>query len=142
MGSNFGDLDNDGWLDFYAGTGDPDLTTLIPNRMFRNADGKAFQEVTSSGGFGHIQKGHGVSFADLDNDGDFDTDDMVALGTGNKVYGSGIGFDHAPVGSPTIANNDGKTGIKYTSQSDGQLSPERDNLGELATGRQSWRQLK
>jgi hypothetical protein len=72
MGSNFGDLDNDGWLDFYLGTGDPDLGTLIPNRMFRNAEGKLFQDVTTSGGFGHLQKGHGVSFADFDNDGDQD----------------------------------------------------------------------
>ncbi|HRI14922.1 MAG TPA: CRTAC1 family protein [Verrucomicrobiota bacterium] len=72
MGANFGDLDNDGWLDFYLGTGNPDLTTTIPNRMFRNADGKSFQDVTTSGGFGHLQKGHGVSFADIDNDGDQD----------------------------------------------------------------------
>ena len=72
MGANFGDLDNDGWLDFYLGTGDPSLSTLIPNRMFRNADGKFFQDVTTSGGFGHIQKGHGISFADFDNDGDQD----------------------------------------------------------------------
>jgi hypothetical protein len=72
MGSNFGDLDNDGFLDFYLGTGDPDLSTLVPNRMFRNADGKFFQDVTTSGGFGHLQKGHGVAFADIDNDGDQD----------------------------------------------------------------------
>ena len=72
MGSNYGDLDNDGYLDFYIGTGDPDLSTLVPNRMFRNNAGKAFQEVTTSGGFGHLQKGHGISFADLDHDGDQD----------------------------------------------------------------------
>jgi hypothetical protein len=72
MGANFGDLDNDGWLDMYLGTGDPDLLTIAPNRMFRNAGGKVFQDVTTSGGFGNIQKGHGVSFADLDNDGDQD----------------------------------------------------------------------
>ena len=72
MGSNFGDLDNDGWLDFYIGTGSPEFTSVIPNRMFRNLDGKSFEEVTSAGGFGHIQKGHGVGFADLDNDGDQD----------------------------------------------------------------------
>ncbi len=72
MGSNFGDLDNDGWLDFYLGTGDPSLTTIIPNRMFRNAEGKFFQDVTTAGGFGHLQKGHAVAFADLDNDGDQD----------------------------------------------------------------------
>jgi hypothetical protein len=77
MGANFGDLDNDGWLDFYVGTGDPDLSTLIPNRMFRNAEGKVFQDVTTSGGFGHLQKGHGVSFGDLDNDGDQDVFTVV-----------------------------------------------------------------
>ncbi len=72
MGCNFGDLDNDGWLDFYVGTGNPDLTTLIPNRMFRNAEGRFFQEVTTAGGFGHLQKGHGIAFVDLDHDGDQD----------------------------------------------------------------------
>ncbi len=72
MACNFGDLDNDGYLDFYLGTGDPDLSTLIPNRMFRNAEGKFFQDVTTAGGFGHLQKGHGIAFADIDNDGDQD----------------------------------------------------------------------
>lgn len=69
MGSNFGDLDNDGYLDFYVGTGDPDPRALMPNRMFRNVRGERFEEVTASGGFGHLQKGHGVSFADLNNNG-------------------------------------------------------------------------
>lgn len=72
MGSNYGDLDNDGWLDFYLGTGDPDLATLVPNRMFRNDGGRRFQDVTTATGTGHLQKGHGVAFADLDNDGDQD----------------------------------------------------------------------
>ncbi|MFM7556129.1 MAG: CRTAC1 family protein [Verrucomicrobiota bacterium] len=72
MGSNFGDLDNDGWLDFYLGTGDPNFATLIPNRMFRNDGGRRFQDVTTRGGFGTLQKGHAVAFADFDNDGDQD----------------------------------------------------------------------
>jgi hypothetical protein len=78
MGHNYGDLDNDGWLDFYAGTGDPDLQTLIPNRMFRNDQGRQFQDVTTTTGTGHLQKGHGVAFADMDNDGDQDV--YVVLG--------------------------------------------------------------
>ncbi|MBX3744115.1 MAG: CRTAC1 family protein [Verrucomicrobiae bacterium] len=69
MGANFGDLDNDGWLDMYLGTGDPDLATIIPNRMFRNDGGRRFQDVSEGGGFGHLQKGHGIAFADLDHDG-------------------------------------------------------------------------
>jgi hypothetical protein len=72
MGANFGDLDNDGYPDFYVGTGDPDFRTLIPNRMFHNEGGRRFQDVTTAGGFGHLQKGHGIAFADLDNDGDQD----------------------------------------------------------------------
>jgi hypothetical protein len=72
MGSNFGDLDNDGWLDFYVGTGTPDLRAVVPNRMFRNVEGRRFEEVTLQGGFGHIQKGHSTAFADLDRDGDED----------------------------------------------------------------------
>jgi hypothetical protein len=77
MGANFGDLDNDGWLDFYVGTGDPDFATLIPNRMFRNAAGQRFQDVTTAGGFGQLQKGHGIAFGDLDNDGDQDIYSVV-----------------------------------------------------------------
>jgi FG-GAP-like repeat/ASPIC and UnbV len=72
MGLNYGDLDNDGWLDFYEGTGNPDFHTLVPNRMFRNDGGRRFQEVTTAGNFGHLQKGHGIAFADVDNDGDQD----------------------------------------------------------------------
>jgi hypothetical protein len=86
MGSNFGDLDNDGWLDFYLGTGDPDLLTIIPNRMFRNDAGKRFQDVTTSGGFGNLQKGHGVSFADVDNDGDQDVFEEMGGALSSDIY--------------------------------------------------------
>ena len=86
MGSNFGDLDNDGWLDLYAGTGDPDFRSILPNRMFRNAEGEYFQDVTASGGFGHLQKGHGVAFADLDNDGDQDVYAVIGGAYEGDVY--------------------------------------------------------
>ena len=72
MGLNYGDLDNDGWLDIYTGTGNPEFATLVPNRMFRNDEGRRFQDVTTAGNFGHLQKGHAISFADVDNDGDQD----------------------------------------------------------------------
>lgn len=69
MGAGFGDLDNDGWLDVYLGTGESSYEALLPNRMFRNAGGKAFEDVTTSGGFGHLQKGHSIAFGDLGNNG-------------------------------------------------------------------------
>lgn len=72
MGCNFGDLDNDGYLDFYLATGDPDFFSIVPNKMYRNVNGQHFEDVTYSGGFGHIQKGHAIGFGDLDMDGDQD----------------------------------------------------------------------
>ena len=72
MGANFGDLDNDGYLDFYLGTGYPPYESLMPSVMYRSQNGKGFSDVTYAGGFGHLQKGHGVFFADLDHDGDQD----------------------------------------------------------------------
>ncbi len=78
MGCNFGDLDNDGWVDFYVGTGAPHLSALLPNRMFKNVRGQQFEEVRFEGRFGHIQKGHGIGFADFDRDGDQDV--YIVLG--------------------------------------------------------------
>jgi hypothetical protein len=69
MGANFGDLDNDGFLDMYLGTGTPPFEFLVPNRAFRN-DGKgAFEDVTVAANLGTLAKGHGVAFADIENDG-------------------------------------------------------------------------
>jgi hypothetical protein len=72
MGSNYADFDGDGWLDIYLGTGEPNLRSLIPNQMFRNLDGKRFEDVSVAAGVANIQKGHGIAPADVDNDGDID----------------------------------------------------------------------
>jgi tetratricopeptide (TPR) repeat protein len=70
MGANFGDIDNDGFLDMYLGTGNPSFASLLPNVLLRNRGGTAFVDVTASSGTGEWHKGHGVAFADLDDDGD------------------------------------------------------------------------
>ncbi len=41
MGANYGDLNNDGWLDFYLGTGEPGLESQVPNAMYLNDRGSA-----------------------------------------------------------------------------------------------------
>ncbi len=72
MGSNFADFDNDGFLDMYLATGAPNLGFLVPNRMFRNVDGKRFADISASSRTGHLQKGHAVACGDWDRDGDVD----------------------------------------------------------------------
>jgi hypothetical protein len=40
--------------------------------MFKNVEGRRFADITASSGTGNLQKGHGVSCADWDRDGDLD----------------------------------------------------------------------
>jgi len=88
MGANFGDLDNDGFLDFYLGTGFPLYSALMPNLMFRNHSGTGFSDITTAGGFGHLQKGHGVVFADFDNDGDQDVFEQIGGAFPGDAFGN------------------------------------------------------
>jgi hypothetical protein len=80
MAVNCGDIDNDGFLDLYLGTGWMSYSGLAPNVMLKNIGGRRFEDVTDSSRTGHLQKGHGVSFADYDGDGDLDL--FVVLGGG------------------------------------------------------------
>jgi hypothetical protein len=86
MGCGYGDLEHDGWPDMYLATGDPDFRSVVPNLMFSNVQGSHFQDVTFAGGFGNLQKGHGVSFADLDNDGDQDVYTVMGGANYGDVY--------------------------------------------------------
>ena len=72
MGCNFADLDNNGYPDMYLGTGNPSLGGTVPNQLLMNENGVRFSDRTTASGMGHLQKGHGVSFADFDADGDLD----------------------------------------------------------------------
>ena len=69
MGANFGDIDNDGFLDIYLGTGNPSYAALVPKVLLRNDGGKRFVDVTTSSGTGELHKGHGIAFADIERDG-------------------------------------------------------------------------
>ncbi len=87
MGSNFGDVDNDGFLDVYLGTGRPNYSALVPNVMLKNVQGRRFEDVSVSSGTAHLQKGHGVSFADWDGDRDLDLFEQMGGATpGDRAH--------------------------------------------------------
>ncbi|HIN94245.1 MAG TPA: CRTAC1 family protein, partial [Planctomycetes bacterium] len=115
MGCNFGDLDNDGFLDFYLGTGYPEYIALMPNLMFHNQRGKKFTDVTTAGGFGHLQKGHGVSFADLDNDGDQDIFIQIGGWYAGDKFGNGLfenpGFGNHWIGIKLVGKQSNRSAI-------------------------------
>lgn len=99
MGCNFGDINTDGFLDFYLATGNPLYQSLVPNKMYLNMDGKRFEDVSYSGGFANIQKGHGVGFGDIDHDGDEDI--YVVIGGAYE----GDGFYNCLFENPNEHNN-------------------------------------
>ncbi|MFQ5600586.1 MAG: FG-GAP-like repeat-containing protein [Candidatus Krumholzibacteriia bacterium] len=115
MGSNFGDVNDDGYLDFYLGTGDPSYESLMPNLMFLNRGGEGFLDVTMAGGFGNLQKGHGVAFADLDNDGDTDVyQQMGGAFKGDEYYDSlyeNPGFGHHWIGVRLVGVRSNRSAI-------------------------------
>ena len=89
MGSNFGDFDNDGWLDAYLGTGYPEYEGLMPNVALRNVAGR-FEDVSFSSGLAHLQKGHGVAFADFDRDGDQDIFEQMGGAFPGDAFGNAL----------------------------------------------------
>jgi hypothetical protein len=99
MGSNFGDFNYDGYPDFYLGTGRPSFATLVPNLLFMNNRGKGFLNVTTGANVGHLQKGHGVGFADIDHDGDQDI--FIEMG---GAY-PGDAFENALFENPGFGNH-------------------------------------
>ncbi len=98
MGSNFGDLDQDGYLDFYLGTGYPDYEAVMPNVLYRNLGGRRFVDVSLAAGLGHLQKGHAVVFADVDGDGDLDVFEQMGGALPGDRFGDALfhnpGFDN------------------------------------------------
>jgi tetratricopeptide (TPR) repeat protein len=88
MGANFGDIDNDGFLDVYLGNGNPSYGSLIPHVLLRNHEGKYFVDITAVSGTGELHKGHGIAFADIDRRG---YEDIFAE-TGGAVPGDKHAF--------------------------------------------------
>jgi FG-GAP-like repeat/ASPIC and UnbV len=153
MGCNFGDVDNDGFLDFYLGTGAPSYAALVPNVLFRNHNGKYFVDITTSSGTGHLQKGHGVAIGDLNNDGNDDIFVKVGGAVPGDKYASalfknpgraannwikvrlaGVKTNRAAIGARlkvTVADGDKRRSIHRTVTSGGSFgdSPFQQHIG-------------
>ena len=72
MGTGVADLDNDGYLDIYFGTGDPAIERMEPDRLYRNNGDGTFTDLTFAAGVANVGKGHGETFVDIDLDGDLE----------------------------------------------------------------------
>ena len=107
MGSSFGDLTNEGFLSVYLGTGESSYEALLPNRMFLNDHGRGFKDITTSGGFGHLQKGHGVAFGDICNTGHEDIFEEMGGAFPGDLYTS------------TLYRNPGNSNASVTLQLEG-----------------------
>lgn len=72
MSGGIVDLNNDGHLDVYVGTGGPAIQRLEPDAFYLNLGDGQFTNVARPTGLDHVGKGHGLAFADYDRDGDLD----------------------------------------------------------------------
>ncbi len=82
ISANAGDIDNDGWVDFFVTNGFNSSSSA--NVLFRNntdIDG-TFQDVTSALEGGASFDGRGVAFSDFDLDGDLD---LLVTGAGGDA---------------------------------------------------------
>ena len=115
MGANFGDLDNDGFPDFYLGTGYPYYDGLMPNVMYWNRRGESFVDVSANGGFGHLQKGHAVAFADFDEDGDQDVFMQLGGAYPGDAFGNALfenpGFGNHWLKVALVGTRSNRTGV-------------------------------
>ena len=71
MGAGIGDIDYDGQIDLYLANGGPIMPRFEPDNLYHNKGG-VFYDIAEEAAVANTGKGHGVAFADYDNDGDLD----------------------------------------------------------------------
>jgi tetratricopeptide (TPR) repeat protein len=88
QGVGVGDLDNNGYPDFYVGTGSSNIETMVPNVILQNS-GVNLKPNNHAGSVGFLGNSYSILFADTDQDGKLD---ILA------TKGGYFGFEkHAPV---------------------------------------------
>jgi enediyne biosynthesis protein E4 len=97
------DFDNDGWKDIFFGLshlaeldrylGRP---SALPNHIFRNVEGKRFEDISATAGsdFQQAAMHRGVAFADFDNDGRMDAVVSVLNGPAKLFHNVSANSSH------------------------------------------------
>jgi len=123
MGLAFADYDGDGWMDVFV------ANDTTPNFLFRNVDGKRFEQVSLKAGVAYNDDGRalssmGVDFRDVDGDG---KPDLFTTALANETYplyrnlGKGLFLDvtyPSGIGAATLALSGWGAGI-YDFDNDG-----------------------
>jgi hypothetical protein len=135
MGVDFGDFNNDGWLDLYYSNSSYETNTLLDN----NRDG-SFTHVTNAAGHGspsYLYVGWGTAFADLDNDG---WEDLLVV-NGHLYpeadrFEMGLRYKQRPLlfmnqGGKTFGEAGERAGLTAVMKSRGLAFGDYDNDGDL-----------
>ncbi len=105
---NAGDVDLDGWMDFYVTNGF-DLSSG-PNVLFCNERDGTFSDVTNAVGGGDFD-GRGVAFADYDNDGDLDLFVTADVGEPNQLWRNDTETSHHWLGLRLVGTASNRSAI-------------------------------
>ncbi len=123
-GTVFFDFDNDGWLDIYLATMDPQPERV--NRLYQNRGDGGFLDRSYRGGAAHTGPSLGVAYADYNRDGFLDLvvgnwSSGYVLYRNRGVAGSGRDWlNIALVGGGNV-NRDGVGARVYLERSDGRV---------------------
>ena len=125
----FWDFDNDGNLDLFVSsyTGDRGGLGFVAAsyqgfpgpwelaRLYRSLGGERFVDVSLAAGFGHLQKGHAVVFADVDSDGNLDVFEQMAGAFPGDGFGDALfenpGFGNRWLGLRLVGKGSNRSAI-------------------------------
>lgn len=146
MGSTFGDVDGDGWLDWFVtaiypqirGDGREIPPEYTGNKLYRNRGDRSFSDVTATAGVTDGAWGWGAAFADLDADGRQDL--VMTNGQFAGMFDSMIGdeeFSNTPMrawrneGDGTFADVADEWGLVSRAEGKGLATLDLEGDGDL-----------